>query len=192
MRFRRFAGSAALVTACLLAISGCNGDSPEGTTLTGNGDGAATSTPSTTAAKPATPTPTQTPTQAEKDESEEQRLIRDFMASLNTMTASGDTKPFLSMCTSKSRGCSVAAKSIADVYRAGGSYDGPTYRITEWAMVPTGKDPVKVQAWVSWSAYQYTEEKGSAPKSGKAGSDLYEFHLVREGSTWKVQEYFVP
>jgi hypothetical protein len=189
MRFRRIAGLVTLATACMLAFSGCNsGDSPEGTTLTGDGETTATSAPPTQSASP-TPTKTTSPS---KPETEEQQFIRSFVASLNTMTDSGDTKPFLGRCTSKSQGCAVAAKSIADTYKAGGSFDGPTYRITEWAMVPTGKDPVKVQAWMSWTAYKYTDKKGAAPKAGMAGSDLYEFHLVREGSTWKVQEYFVP
>ncbi|GAB3421922.1 DUF6318 family protein [Flindersiella endophytica] len=189
MRFRRIAGLATLITACALAISGCNGGgSPEGTTLTGDGD---TTTASASPTTTASPTPTKT-TGTTQPETEEQKVIRTFVAALNTMTASGDTKPFLALCTSKSEGCAVAAKSIADVYKAGGSFDGPTYRITDWALAPTGKNPVKVQAYLAYDAYTYTEKKGTAPKSGKAGSDLYEFHLVREGSTWKVQQYFVP
>jgi hypothetical protein len=189
MRFRRIAGLATLLTACALAISGCNsGGSPEGTILTGDGDTAATSAPPTKTPKP---TPTKT-TGTRQPETKEQKFVRSFVAALNAMTASGDTKPFLALCTPKSEGCAVAAKSIADVYKAGGSFEGPAYRITDWAMAPTGKDPVKVQAYLAYGAYTYTEKKGTAPKSGKAGGELYEFHLVREGSTWKVQQYFVP
>lgn len=188
MRFKRFAGLATLFTACVLAVSGCNSGSgsPEGTTLTGDGETTATSAPAT---KTATPEPTKT-TPPSKPETEEQRFVRTFVTALNTMTNSGDTKPFLGMCTAGGQGCAAAAKSIADVYKAGGSFHGPAYKVTDWAMAPTGKNPVKLQAYLAWGAYTYTEKKGTAPKSGKAGTDLYEFHLVREGSTWKVQEYF--
>jgi hypothetical protein len=184
MRHRRFAGFMVIVTACALATSGCTDDPPEGTTIAGDDTSSTSASPSSSVSASASPTAAET---------EEMRFVGQFVEALNKATAGGDTKPFLGMCTSTSESCAVAAKSISEIYTAGGSFDGgPDYRLGEWALKPTGDKPVKLQAYLSWNAYQYTTKQGAQPKSGKAGNELYEFHLVREGSTWKVQEYFVP
>jgi len=176
----------ALCGLVLLAATGCT-ENPPASTLPPPST-TPTSTPSTTPSTPKPQPPIMPAAAKMKSRVGLQAFARHWLASIDYLKRTGDSKPFLALSRPSCEWCTGIAKPYVDVYKAGGHLQGDLEsRLERFYLTGlSGANVGYVEFAVETSTHQEIPSPSSSPNPQRGASRDFTLNLVYAGGSWHV------